>query len=577
MKRLLVPLLLSAAASTAVAQDAPQLVLHLLDYVAADYPGAVAEGRVTDDAEFREMCEFTVQAIELVRALPADPGREALVREAARLAEQVEHKAQGREVAAAARDLRLAIIDAYRVETSPPRPPDAALGRRIYAENCAACHGVAGRGDGWAAPGLDPAPSDFHDATRMGGRSLYGLYSTVTLGVAGTSMASFELLTDEERWSVADYIARFPAGGQPSGLDRASRLLAASVEAYRGGQSTEAQRLAIQAYLDGFEPVEASLAGIDAALLREVEARMAGLRGALGQGAPVAEVERRADEVESLLARARERLDRDGLSPLATFSASFLILLREGLEAILVLSAVLAAVKRAGRRDALRYVHVGWIVALGAGLLTWFAATYVIDVSGADREITEGVTALIAAGMLVYVGYWLHNKAHAQAWARFVREQVGSALGRRTWWAMGLVAFLAVYREVFEVVLFYQALWTQAATQERQAFYGGLLAAAAALGAIAWLIFRYSVRMPVAPFFALSALLLAAMAVVFAGQGVAALQEAGVVSITPVSSFTAPVIGVFPTAQTLAAQTTMAFVVLVIFLRGRGDLLRFQR
>ena len=92
------------------------------------------------------------------------------------------------------------------------------------------------------------------------------------------------------------------------------------------------------------------------------------------------------------------------------------------------------------------------------GGVTWLAASYLITLSGADREITEGVTALLAAAMLLYVGFWMHRHAHAARWKAFIETRVASALSGRTMWALGSISFLAVYREAFETVLFYQAL-----------------------------------------------------------------------------------------------------------------------
>ena len=104
--------------------------------------------------------------------------------------------------------------------------------------------------------------------------------------------------------------------------------------------------------------------------------------------------------------------------------------------AALVVAAIVAFLIKANRRDALVWVHAGWITALALGAITWAVASYVITVSGAHREITEGVTGLIAAVMLVYVGYWLHSKSNARAWQSFIKDQVTSALGKRTLWAM---------------------------------------------------------------------------------------------------------------------------------------------
>ena len=215
----------------------------------------------------------------------------------------------------------------------------------------------------------------------------------------------------------------------------------------------------------GFELVEGSLANVDPGLAREIERRMLELRAAIARGAPAEAI---ADDVRAtngLLAAAEQKLGGSDLSPMTAVASSLLILLREGLEAILVLAAILAFVAKTGRRDALPYLHAGWIAALVLGAITWALATFFVEISGANRELTEGLTALVAAAMLLYVGWWLHGKSYAQAWARFIKEQVGQALAKRTLWAMAAVSFFAVYREMFEIVLFYQALWPKPASR----------------------------------------------------------------------------------------------------------------
>jgi high-affinity iron transporter len=240
-----------------------------------------------------------------------------------------------------------------------------------------------------------------------------------------------------------------------------------------------------------------------------------------------------------------------------------IILLREGLEAVLVLAAIFAFLGKAGRPDAKRYVHAGWIGALVLGALTWLVSSEVISISGANREVTEGVTALIASAMLLYVGFWLHDKAHADAWQKFINTQVGGALSKGTVWTLATVSFLAVYREIFETVLFYEALASQAGPEGHGALLGGVATGAIALAAVTWAILRWSVRLPLGPFFKGSALLLAFLAVVFTGQGIAALQEASWIGVHPLGSLRIPMLGVFPTIQTLAGQVAVAAVIVL--------------
>jgi len=621
--------LLLVAAPSAFAQDA-QMVLHLLDYVGVDYAGAVENGAVKSADEYKEMQEFAAQIKARIAELPENPQKRALAGEAQALAAQVAGKAPAPAVAAASAALRRAIVAAYKVRIAPRAAPDLAQGKALYAQACAACHGAEGRGDGPAARGLDPAPANFHNAARMAQHSAYGLYNTISLGVAGTSMAPFDSLSEGARWALAFYAAglgaaperiregerlwqageargafpdlasvatrsadevaqRFgapaakvqayllahPDALRPAPLAYARAQLAESREAVEHGRRGAARDAAIRAYLEGYELVEAPLANVDPELMRRIEREMLQLRAAIDHGEPAAAFAQRVGRVERMLATAQDKLDAGELSPAAAFTASLVILLREGLEAILLLAAILAFVRRSGEPSALKYVHAGWVLALALGAATWAAASYFIRISGANRELTEGITALVAVAMLLYVGYWLHGKSKAQAWSAYLRDNLGRALESKALWAMAGASFLAVYREIFEVILFYEALWEQAGASGHGAVWAGAGAAAVALVVLSWGILRYSVRLPLGPFFGAMSLLLALLAVVFAGQGVAALQEAGVVAATHVPFFTLPALGIHPTAQTLGAQVlTAALVALSSYLAERSPAAR---
>jgi high-affinity iron transporter len=269
--------------------------------------------------------------------------------------------------------------------------------------------------------------------------------------------------------------------------------------------------------------------------------------------------------VQALLADTQRLLAGTGLSGAPAFASAFLILLREGLEAVLVVAAIVALLVRSGRRDGLPAVHGGWLVALGLGVLTWVAASYVVTISGATREVAEGVTALVAAGILLYVGFWMHEKSHAQRWQAYVRGRLQGALGRGATWGLATVSFLAVYREVFETVLFYQALWLQTAPGGEHALLGGLVSAAVVLAVLSWLIVRGSLRLPLGVFFGATSIALAGLAVVMAGQGIAALQEAALLTPYPVAGPRLPVLGLYPDGLGLVVQAGLALLVVVGF------------
>jgi high-affinity iron transporter len=341
----------------------------------------------------------------------------------------------------------------------------------------------------------------------------------------------------------------------------AKDLLAQSVEAVRAGDRAEATRLALSAYLDGFEPIEPALAARDRALLGKIEADMMAFRAEVKTGS-AEQVQASAAHLITLLEAADAALAPTQSDAWATFVGALTILLREGLEALLVVVAMIAFLKKAERPDVLVYVHAGWIGALVAGGATWFIATYLVSISGASRELTEGLSSLFAAAVLLGVGMWMHRKSVAGRWQTYLQQKMSSALTRRTAWFLFSLAFIAVYREVFETVLFYAALWTDGNGWPLLAGLGGGVVLLAVIAAI---LLRTSARLPIGKFFAASSLLIAVLAVVLAGKGVAALQEAGWVHATPVTFPRIDVLGVLPTWQTLLAQISVFAIVLIAF------------
>ena len=179
--------------------------------MSVEYPEFVRDGKVLNAEEYAEQVEFSAQARDLIAALPPKPERDALAAQTAELSRLVQGKADGRQVAALARDIQRGVIAAYDVAVTPKQAPDLAAAAGLYATNCATCHGAQGDGAGPAATGLDPAPTNFREHERAAARSVYGLYNTISLGVEGTAMAAFTQLSDEQRWALAFYVSQFAA------------------------------------------------------------------------------------------------------------------------------------------------------------------------------------------------------------------------------------------------------------------------------------------------------------------------------------------------------------------------------
>lgn len=603
-------------------------VWQLLDYVSVDYGGAVRDGKVVSDSEYGEMLEFARTSQTKLAGLEERPETKTLIAEAAALVAAVDDKQEFKVVARLARGLADHLIAVYPVQSAPAKAPDVTAAAIVYQSQCASCHGATGRGDGPIGLTLAPRPVAFTDQERARRRSPFALYQVISQGVPGTPMPGFaSSLSDDQRWGLAFYLGQFAHSPEdvavgaklwaddrrlreevPS-LDAASRSTEAglaervgerraalamafvrahpdavatspattfdlarhrlqqSADAYQRQDLARARDLALSAYLDGVEPSEPALAARDAQLLSRIETGMSKYRSLVNDRAAVGEVEGQRAAVEALLRDAQVSLSAES-DPTAAFIGSFTILLREGLEALLVVVAMVAFLRKAERKDMLRYVHGGWLGALALGVVTWAVATYLVNVSGAGREVTEGLSSLFAAVVLLSVGMWMHQKSMAGAWQKYIHEKLSAALnGRSALFIFGL-SFVAVYREVFEVILFYAALWEQG---NHPAVLGGLVAAVASLLAIGLVILKFSMRLPIAKFFSWSSGLVAVLAVVLTGKGISALQEAGWIGSHIVQAPRISILGIFPSAQALGAQAlVLAFCVAGFYWNSRG-------
>ena len=607
----------------ASAQTAPaQTIWRLLDYIAVDYREAVRDGKIVNEAEYVEMVEFSKSARERIALLPVTGAKQGLQQQAVALEKLIAGKQPPDTIAVAARAVAADLIKAYPVPLAPSKTPDLARGQQLYAQNCASCHGANGDGKGPDSAGMDPPPIDFTDEARARERSLFALYQVIEQGLDGTSMRAFTELSVEDRWAVAfysgtlaypqtgegeklwksdaalradftmdklvgatpnalaaalgedrtkqavAYLRRHPeaiAAQQSSGaLTFARGKLNEALAAYQRQDRQAATDLALSAYLDGFEPVEAVLAARDNALMLRIETAMIAVRAGIANGQPVQTVRGQVATLDSLFGEAETVLGSSEASSTASFLAAFTILVREGLEALLIVIAMIAFLNKADRRDVLPYVHGGWAAALVAGAVTWVVATWMITISGASRELTEGFGSLLAAAVLLWVGIWMHGKSHADAWQRYIREKMGAALNKRSAWFLFALAFVVVYREVFETILFYAAIWAQG---NGGAMLAGAAAAIVVLTIVAVAMMYFSRRLPIGEFFKYSSWMIAGLAVVLIGKGTSALQEAGYIAINPLAGFPrSELLGVYPTQEGVIAQVLMAVLLIIGFM-----------
>jgi high-affinity iron transporter len=588
---------------------------------AQEYGVGVQGGAVVAPAEVEEAKLFLTEARRTAGLLPTEDAART-IGQLDGLVAMMTRIAPADSVVLRARALseQLSTRFAVSLDEIPGRQPLLARGAQVYQAQCASCHGPAGRGDGAAGATLTPPPADLTDFRKLAEVTPLDFYRRTTIGVAGTAMPSFESrLSSEDRWAAAVYatILRLPAprGDVPAGLrefattarmtdqqlvavvatgaDPAAPDTRARVAAVRAfgtaetrtddavavftavraqldsalaqaaeGRGTEASATAFNAYMT-FEQVERGVRAKNASLADALEAGFAALRTRAAGGATSAELHaihvRLLGDLEN-----GERTIGDQLSPLNLFFQSFILLLREGLEAILVVGALMAFLLKTGAGHRRRDIHVGVGAAIAASLLTALLLETIFQASRTSQEALEGGVMLVATAMLFYVSYWLLSKMEVAKWNRFVKGKVQDAVSSGSALALASVAFLAVYREGFETVLFYKALFL-AGTGSALPVLLGMLVGGLALSLVYYAINRWGVRIPLKPFFGFTSAFLYYMAFVFAGKGIAELQEGGLVGTTVLPwAPRIPALGIYPTAESLALQA----VLLVLFMAG---------
>jgi len=440
-------------------------------------------------------------------------------------------------------------------------------GEGLYAAQCAGCHGSAGQGDGPLAATLSvrpPALADLAIQARFSDRALEDLIRT---GRPGTPMPGFARQLDTSATQdVVAFLRTLPLMERANASSSPQASVFSAVRRQIDSAVTlRSSKIAFDAYMT-FEQVETDVRAHNAALTGDLEDAFAALRERAATASPEDLASIRA-RLFSGLERA-ERIVSDRNSTANLFTESFFLLLREGFEAILIIGALMAFLAKAGATERRRDVAKGAWAAVAASLATAVVVEMLFEITPGQREALEGVTMLIATGVLFYVSYWLFSKIEAAKWNAFVKGRMTDALSRGSSFALASVAFLAVYREGFETILFYKALLTSAGGSTGSggttAVLAGVLAASLALVVVYIAINRFGVRIPMRPFFAVTSTMLYYMAFVFAGKGIADLQEAGVVPMTVLEwAPRAPFLGVYPTLESLALQGLL--VVLLLF------------
>lgn len=368
-------------------------------------------------------------------------------------------------------------------------------------------------------------------------------------------------------------------------------ILDQAYEAAAAGKGDEGATLVNNAYYQYYEKLgfEKNVMNvISGDRVSQVEYQFKMTRKTMRDGGSDKEIKQLVDDLKSWLVKDAATLDGgasgnvNGFTKLVTSSAgqAFLILIREGLEALLVVAAVIAYLVKSGNKRFTKWIYLGVVAGLAGSGLVAVLFTFLFGGSGPIQEISEGVCALIATLMLLWTSNWMLNKSSVEAWNNYIRNKTeaavagaqskvesGQRLGLGMIASLAMLSFLAVFREGAETVIFYESIYSM--SQDAHGMWVGGLAAAAVLIVI-FLILRFtSVKIPIGPFFLVTSIVMAALVVIFAGGGIHALIEGDLIEGTYLSSVpTNDWIGLYPYVETITAQVIAAIAVVVLFVVG---------
>ena len=358
--------------------------------------------------------------------------------------------------------------------------------------------------------------------------------------------------------------------GVKSNIDTIRERLEDTLVHYTKGDVQSAHTSARSAYLDSYEFVEVPLRAIDPDFTLEVEYQFATLRNLIKDEAPAKEVQdviigirRNLDESERIVTGNGE------IAPAIAFSSSFAVIFREGLESVLILGAVLTYLEASRNTKFKPFIYYGIIIAIIATIITWVVASYIIEISGASRALVEAVAALSATAVLFYVSFWILNKIEHKKWMEFVKAKVWQAGASGGFMVFVMLSFFTVYREGFETVLFYQAMFAFAKYMELFVGLGFVLGIASLLG-LFFVMRKLGKRLPLRILFGLTMGIGAYLSVAFLGNAIRELQILDIIPYTSMLGIIprldinlASMTGIYPTLETLIGQIILLGVYLL--------------
>lgn len=342
------------------------------------------------------------------------------------------------------------------------------------------------------------------------------------------------------------------------------------LQQYKDGKYDEAFATSRSAYLDSYEGIEIPLRPIDPDFTLDMEIKFAELRNLIQQHKPYPEVEAKVVEIRNGLDESERLVTGTGtIAPSLAFSTSFSIIFREGLESALIIGAILTYLEASRNAQYKKHVYLGIVISIIATVITWYIAQFVIEISGASKELIEAIAGISAVAVLFWVSFWILNKVETKKWIEFVKAKVWQATTTGSVMVFAMLSFFTVYREGFETVLFYQAMLSFAKNMETFVLLGLVLGLAVIISVV-FIIRKLGKKLPLRVLFGLTMGIGAYMSIAFIGNAIREFQEVGYITTTHMFGIIprleinlATMTGIHPTLETTVAQIALLSIYVI--------------
>ena len=566
-------------------KDKVKKIVMMLNIAAKEFQEGVSDGKVVIDPEYKESKIFLQQATERYSRTSGEIENQEkatrINRHFSELSIMIEKKVDSQKVWEKVNHLNSQLITIFGIKINkvPVTPISLTNGKKIFEINCAKCHGLTGNGDGPEAKNHNPSPAVLSNPKLTGDKNTvaYDNFEVINVGIANTAMKSWTgILSEAQIWDVTYYLRTFsntnvqlpPANlkseemGDKSGTEKADQvvnkireLLSKSLNKFKNGENEEAADIAFDAYLN-YEKIESNIITRDKPLGLKLESAFGRYRGAIKEAALLENVEKIQDEILLDLSKGL-KLVKNEVSFSGLFIQSFSIIVREGFETILIIAALISFLRKSKNDAHVKNIHIGVIVGILASFLTAYAVHEVLQLNMASQELLEGWIMLVSVVILFSVSYWLVSNIDNKKWQQYINKKMHGALSQGNTFALSAVAFISVYREGFETVLFYKALFLYAG-KTTGGILPGFLTGCVMLAGIFYLVNYLGMRVPFKWFFGFTSVLLYYMAFIFLGRGIHELQMGEQFSMTA-ANFLPNIswLGMYPTWETFIGQAIL--------------------